>query len=271
MKLYQVDAFAGAPFKGNPAGVCVLGGPAGEQWMQDMAMEMNLSETAFLHPAEGGYNLRWFTPKAEVSLCGHATLASAHVLWETGELAEEAAAVFFTKSGRLAAEKEGGRIVLDFPAREYGIAENGADVARALGANVLRLAKARNNEVYLAELNDEAAVRSVCPDMEAIVRAGIRGVIVTARAESAAYDFVSRFFAPLIGIPEDPVTGSAHCFLGPYWRDMLGKPAFTARQVSRRGGELRVEVRGGRVRIGGTAVTVFKLEPYASAASESVP
>jgi PhzF family phenazine biosynthesis protein len=258
MTVYQVDAFADRIFEGNPAGVCLLSGAADEAWMQNVAMEMNLSETAFLYPTEGGYNLRWFTPKAEVKLCGHATLASAHILRETGRLGEGGTAVFFTLSGKLSATCAGGAVTLDFPARECRPVDDAPAIERALGAPARFVGC--NGMDYLAELESEAAVRGVEPDMGAIVRAGARGVIVTARASTPGFDFVSRFFAPAVGIPEDPVTGSAHCCLGPYWRDRLGKTVFSAYQASRRGGKLAVEARGDRVFIGGRAVTVFAAE-----------
>lgn len=257
MTIYQVDSFAERAFEGNPAGVCVLPGPAEEAWMQDVAMEMNLSETAFLYPEDEGYNLRWFTPKTEVRLCGHATLASAHILWETGRLAPDKTAEFHTKSGALTAALKDGLITLDFPARASAPSENPA-IARALGVAVNHLEV--YNTTWLAELECEDAVRSLEPDMAAIVAAGARNVIVTARASTPGFDFVSRFFAPAIGIPEDPVTGSAHCYLGPYWQRKLGKSVFSAYQASKRGGKLSVQVRGDRVLIGGKAVTVFRAE-----------
>lgn len=258
MILYQVDAFARKVFEGNPAGVCILPGPADETWMQCVAMEMNLSETAFLYGMEGGYSLRWFTPVSEVELCGHATLASAHILRETGRLQAGETAVFFTKSGRLTASETGGVITLDFPASECREAEDGFAIEKALGVPV-RFVGCSGMD-WLAELESEDTVRAVEPDMGGIVKAGARGVIVTARASTPGFDFVSRFFAPAVGIPEDPVTGSAHCCLGPYWQSRLGKTVFSAYQASKRGGMLTVEVCGDRVLIGGRAVTVFAAE-----------
>ncbi len=258
MTIYQVDAFAEKVFEGNPAGVCILPGPADESWMQCVAMEMNLSETAFLYEKDGGYHLRWFTPTKEVELCGYATLASAHILRETGRLQAGETAVFFTLSGRLTASEAGGVITLDFPASGCREAEERSAIEAALGMPARFVGC--NGMDWLAELDSEAAVRAVQPDMGGIVKAGARGVIVTARSSSPGFDFVSRFFAPAVGIPEDPVTGSAHCCLGPYWRDRLGKTVFSAYQASKRGGKLAVEVRGDRVLIGGRAVTVFSAE-----------
>jgi PhzF family phenazine biosynthesis protein len=258
VRIYQVDAFAERIFEGNPAGVCILEGPVDEAWMQNVAMEMNLSETSFLHRTHGGFNLRWFTSEAEVDLCGHATLASAHILWETGILKPAEEAVFFTKSGRLFANRQGGFITLDFPAKPDEPAENPSELLAALGIQALYVG--RNDMDFIVELEDEATVRAVEPDMAAIVRAGARGVIVTARATASGFDFVSRFFAPAVGIPEDPVTGSAHCCLGPYWKRKLGKSVFFAYQASKRGGKLKVEVKGDRVLIGGKAITVFSAD-----------
>lgn len=257
MRIYQVDAFANKVFEGNPAGVCILAQAADEKWMQDVAMEMNLPETAFLYKTEGGFNLRWFTPCAEVDLCGHATLASAHVLWDKGLLNKTETAVFFTKSGRLTAEISGELIYLNFPALAVEPVEDHSALEHALGAPVVYMG--RNPMDYIVELENESAVLYLTPDMTALMQFG-RGVIVTAKADLPGCDFVSRFFAPAIGIPEDPVTGSAHCCLGPYWQSRLGKSDFTAYQASKRGGWLKVEVHGDRVRIGGKAVTVFEAE-----------
>lgn len=259
MKIYQVDSFAEKMFEGNPAGVCLLQGPAPERWMQDVAMEMNLAETAFLHREGEGWNLRWFTPAVEVDLCGHATLASAHILWETGGLPEGREAVFFTKSGRLSASRAGGLIWLNFPVEEDRPCELPEAVKAALpGAEILYCG--RNRMDYIAELSSEEAVRKLDPDLNALKALGCRGVIFTSRAATSGVDFVSRFFAPGAGIPEDPVTGSAHCCLGPYWQRKLGKSVFSALQVSKRGGKVQVEVKGDRALIGGKAVTVFEAE-----------
>ena len=254
MKIYQVDAFTDTLFKGNPAGVCILDEAAGEKWMQDVAMEMNLSETAFLYPLEGGFNLRWFTPETEVDLCGHATLASAHILWETGILEIDREAVFFTKSGRLSAKREGEYIVLDFPADRDKPVDPPDELIEALGVPVNYAG--RGSRDYIVEVENEETVRSLKPDYEIMKEIDIRGIIVTSLSDNE-YDFVSRFFAPGAGIPEDPVTGSAHCCLGPYWQSRLGKNELNAYQVSKRGGILKVTVSEDRVYIGGKAITVF--------------
>jgi PhzF family phenazine biosynthesis protein len=258
MKIYQVDSFTDKIFKGNPAGVCILRGAADEQWMQDVAMEMNLSETAFLYRQGDGFNLRWFTPETEVDLCGHATLASAHILWETGVLQTHDEAVFFTKSGRLSAKKDQDYIILDFPAEEDVEAELPEDLGKSLGVKVKYAG--RNRMDYIVEVESEEIVRSLKPDFEIMKRIGVRGVIVTSRSSNPEYDFVSRFFAPGVGVNEDPVTGSAHCCLGPYWEKRLVKDEFTAYQASKRGGILKVVAHGDRVFVGGKAVTVFCAE-----------
>ena len=258
MKIYHVDAFTDKMFKGNPAVVCILPGPGYERWMQDMAMEMNVSETAFLYKSGDGFNLRWFTPWVEVDLCGHATLASAHALWESGSIKPGEEAVFYTKSGRLTAKKEGEYIILNFPVEEERPAETPKMLAKSL--NVPILYTGRNRMDYLVEVSDENTVKNLDPDFAVMSKVDTRGVIVTSRATNPAYDFVSRFFGPLIGDPEDPVTGSAHCCLGPYWMKRLGKSEMKAYQASKRGGYLSVKVCGDRVQIGGQAVTVFSTE-----------
>jgi PhzF family phenazine biosynthesis protein len=258
MRIYQVDAFAEKVFKGNPAGVCILAEPMEEQLMQNIAMEMNLAETAFLYRQENGFNLRWFTPETEVDLCGHATLASAHILWETGVLDAGCEAVFFTKSGRLSARKDGEYIILDFPAEADVQIDTPEDIIKSLGVPVVYTGQNRMD--YIIEVDNEVTVRTLKPDLEIMKRLKTRGVIVTSRSASPEYDFVSRFFAPGVGIPEDPVTGSAHCCLGPYWKRRLGKDKMIACQASKRGGILTVTVDGDRVYIGGKAVTVFCAE-----------
>lgn len=262
MKIYQVDAFTDEIFKGNPAGVCILSGPADEKWMQNVAMEMNLSETAFLFPQDDGFNLRWFTPETEVDLCGHATLASTHILYETGVLKTGTEAVFYTKSGRLSAEKDGEYIVLDFPAIEDTMVETPDGLQKSIGVHILYAGS--NKKDYIVEVENEEVVRSLKPDFNLLKELDIRGVIVTSHAKTPGYDFVSRFFAPAVGVPEDPVTGSAHCCLGPYWKRRLGKNEFTAYQASKRGGSLKVTVEGDRVYIGGKAATVFCAEFFTS-------
>jgi len=260
----QVDAFTSEAFAGNPAAVCLLPSPRDAEWMQKVACEMNLSETAFLvkRPeaagGEGGFDLRWFTPAVEVALCGHATLASAHALWEGGHVPRGQVATFHTKSGRLTAERRGDWIELNFPATIAEPAEPPPGLLDALGVRALYVGKSRFD--YLVEVESEAAVRSMQPNFTALRALPVRGVIVTAAATAAGCDFVSRFFAPGSGIDEDPVTGSAHCCLTPYWSQKLGKTEFVARQLSARGGLLKLRLDGDRVRLGGQAVTVLRGE-----------
>ncbi|MFM8319522.1 MAG: PhzF family phenazine biosynthesis protein [Chloroflexota bacterium] len=257
IQLYQVDAFSERPFAGNPAGVCLLDGPADPQWMQQVAAEMNLAETAYLYREGDGWRLRWFTPAAEVELCGHATLASAHILWQTGALDPQAQARFHTLSGLLTAELCGPEIELNFPATPAAPVDPPPGLDEALGAHIA--ACGRSVFDYLVTLESEAAVRSLQPDMLRLKAFPVRGVIVTAQA-AAPLDFVSRFFAPAVGVPEDPVTGSAHACLGPYWGARLGKTELLAYQASPRGGRLRLALDGERVRIAGRAVTVMRIE-----------
>jgi PhzF family phenazine biosynthesis protein len=256
----QVDAFTDRAFGGNPAAVCILAAPREAHWMQSVAMEMNLSETAFLvRRDDGSYDLRWFTPAVEVDLCGHATLASAHVLWEEGRLGRDETARFHTRSGLLLAARRGERIELDFPAKlEESIAPPEGLLA-ALGLAVARYV-GKNKFDYLVEVESEAVVRGLKPDDRALAKLPVRGVIVTSRAAARPYDFVSRFFAPGSGIAEDPVTGSAHCCLAPYWQERLGKDEMVGYQASARGGVVHVRVAGDRVMLGGQAVTVMRGE-----------
>jgi len=268
IRISQVDAFTDAPFAGNPAAVCVLDAERSAEWMQQVAREMNLSETAFLRPRADGFGLRWFTPTHEVDLCGHATLASAHVLWADRHLAADEAAVFHTKGGRLTAHpQEGGWITMDFPAEPFEPAEAPPSLLDALGVAPMFVGRNRMDIGVL--LADEAAVRAVSPDMARLATIDTRGVIVTAPAEKeAAYDFVSRFFGPRVGVPEDPVTGSAHCALGPFWAERLGKTTLTGRQVSVRGGTVRIQMAAAaspRILLMGQAVTVLRAELVASA------
>ena len=225
--------------------------------MQTVAQEMNLSETAFLHRQADGFQLRWFTPAVEVDLCGHATLASAHVLWEAGYLKSDQAARFYTRSGLLTAERRSEWMELDFPAQAAEEASPPADLLTALGIRAKYTGKNRSD--YLIEVDGEEIVREMKPDCRALARVAARGIIVTSQA-SATYDFVSRFFAPAVGIDEDPVTGSSHCCLGPFFKARLGKNEFLAYQASRRGGVIRVRVAEPRVLLGGKAVTVLRGE-----------
>jgi PhzF family phenazine biosynthesis protein len=258
VSLAQVDAFADGPFTGNPAAVCVLPGPRDEAWMQQVAREMNLSETAFLVARADGFDLRWFTPAIEVALCGHATLASAHALWEEGHLPTDAVARFHTKSGLLSASRDGEWIELDFPATPAAPAEAPEGLSDALGAPACFVGRSRFD--YLVELESEAAVRDLQPDHARLRALPVRGVMVTSRASTPGWDFVSRFFAPGSGIDEDPVTGSAHCCLTPFWAARLGRTSLVARQLSARGGTLLVRLDGDRVRLRGRAVTVLRGE-----------
>ena len=259
LTITQVDAFTSAPFGGNPAAVCLLPAPADAVWMQKVAQEMNLSETAFLVRREaGGFDLRWFTPAIEVDLCGHATLASAHVLWEEGHLPPGEPAVFHTRSGRLSAELRNGWIEMDFPAEPAEPASVPEGLAAALGTAPAYVG--RNRFDYLIEVDTQATVERLTPDYSRLAGIDTRGVIVTARADTQDIDFVSRFFAPRTGIDEDPVTGSAHCCLGPYWQSRLGRDTFTALQVSERRGLVKVTVRDKRVILSGQAVTVLRGE-----------
>jgi predicted PhzF superfamily epimerase YddE/YHI9 len=258
LAITQVDAFTSKPFSGNPAAVCILPGERDPAWMQNVAREMNLAETAFLVPRPDGYDLRWFTPTVEVDLCGHATLASAHVLWETGRLAADETARFHTKSGLLTAVRRGDWIELDFPATPDEPVAPPPGLVESLGATPRYVGKSIFD--YLAELESEEAVRNLRPDFGRMKKIGARGVIATSRSADPAFDFVSRYFAPAFGIDEDPVTGSTHCCLAPFWSRRLGKNALLARQLSARGGELKVELRGDRVGIGGQAVTVLRAE-----------
>jgi len=257
VRIVQVDAFTAKPFGGNPAAVCVLPGPREDRWMANVAMEMNLSETAFLYPNGDGYHLRWFTPAVEVDLCGHATLGTAHVLWTEGHLNADQPARFHTKSGVLTCTRNGDWIEMNFPAKLETPAEAPPHLAEALGTNPLYTG--RNQFDYLVEVADEKTLRGLTPQHHLLRELPVRGVIVTA-AGSGEFDFVSRFFAPGSGIDEDPVTGSAHCALAPFWAARLGKTSMTGYQASARGGVVKVRVEGDRVVLIGQAVTVLRGE-----------
>ncbi len=254
--LFVVDAFTEAPFAGNPAAVCLLDAGRPDSWMQALAREMNLSETAFVVPEKGAFSLRWFTPSVEVDLCGHATLASAHVLWEERLAPKNEPIPFETASGRLAARLDGAEIVLDFPLLLPREGTPSPELSSALGAEVRGCARAGPD--LLVELPSEAVLRGLAPDMRLLARIPARGIAVTARSEADAFDYVCRFFAPAAGIPEDPVTGSAQCGLGPYWMERLGKRELLAFQASARGGTIRVRIEADRVHLGGRAVTVLR-------------
>ena len=252
---FQVDAFTSLRFKGNPAAVCLLKEAESEDWMQSMAAEMNLSETAFLRPQEDAFALRWFTPVAEVDLCGHATLASAHVLWESGRLRDDEEARFETRSGTLRAGKRGSWIEMDFPATSVEAVSEEPGLEEALGVEPRFVGRAGPD--LFVELSEAGAVRHLAPDLAGLKRLSERGVIVTSKSDQPDHDFVSRFFAPAVGIDEDPVTGSAHCALGPYWMDRLGESELVGFQASVRGGVVRVRPEGERVLLQGQAVTVL--------------
>jgi PhzF family phenazine biosynthesis protein len=258
LSIVQVDAFTSRPFAGNPAGVCVLPEDRDDAWMRNVAAEMNVSETAFLRKRPDGWGLRWFSPTVEIDLCGHATLASAHVLWETKQLPPGETARFHTRSGLLTAVRKGDWIELDFPATPDEPVDAPPELLESLGASPRYVGRSRFD--YLVELDSEETVQGLHPDLARMKTLGGRGVIVTSRSSDPGWDFVSRFFAPAAGIDEDPVTGSAHCCLAPYWNRILGKTSFRARQISPRGGELKVEVAGDRVRLAGQAVTVLRGE-----------
>ena len=258
LRMWQVDAFTDKPFAGNPAAVTVLPEARDADWMQLVALEMNLSETAFLvRRDDGSFDLRWFTPAVEVDLCGHATVASAHVLWQEGFLRPDEQARFHSKSGLLTAERDGDWIELNFPADDPLQIDMPPGLDEALGADVVDVRQGRHD--VLARLADEATVRGLTPDFRAIMSIPFRGVMVTARG-SKPYDFVSRFFGPNAGIDEDPVTGSSFCLLTPYWTPELGKTELLAYQASARGGVIRTSLKGERVLIAGHAVTTLKGE-----------
>jgi PhzF family phenazine biosynthesis protein len=256
LPIIHVDAFTDRPFAGNPAAVCLLTAIRDDSWMQNVAREMNLSETAFLLRSGDELGLRWFTPTVEVNLCGHATLACAHVLWEQGFLASDQPARFQTRSGVLTAEKKGTWIEMDFPATPAEPVAPVEGLESALGVKPTFLGRTRFD--YLAEVGTEEAVRALRPDFAALRQIKVRGVIVTSRASNPGHDFVSRFFAPASGIDEDPVTGSAHCCLGPFWKERLGRDDLVGYQASARGGVVRTRCVGDRVHLSGQAVTVAR-------------
>lgn len=256
LRIFQVDAFTNKAFSGNPAAVCILPEPGDESWIQNVAREMNLSETAFLYRKDDGYDLRWFTPTTEVDLCGHATLAGAHILWEEGHVSPEDTIRFYTRSGLLAATRRHDWIELDFPAEPAESVPMPAELAEALG--VMPDHVGRNRLDYLVVIDSEQTLRGLNPDLALLSQVPCRGVIVTSQSISPEYDFVSRFFGPRVGVDEDPVTGSAHCCLGPFWSTLLNKTELIGYQASRRGGVVRVRLGDNRVYLGGQAVTVMR-------------
>jgi PhzF family phenazine biosynthesis protein len=252
--LFIVDAFTDRPFAGNPAAVCFLPAWRDERWLHNVAREMNLSETAFLVQRADGFDLRWFTPAVEVDLCGHATLASAHAVWQQKLVPLQQPIGFFTRSGLLKAARHGNEIELDFPLKPEEPCEAPANLVEALGVKPKYVG--RNRLDYLLEVESEAVLRALAPDFKKLAAVPVRGVIVTCRSSEPRFDFVSRFFAPASGIDEDPVTGSAHCCLGAFWSKRLGKTELVGYQASARGGLVRVRVAGERAFLGGQAVTV---------------
>ncbi|MEJ2296919.1 MAG: PhzF family phenazine biosynthesis protein [Woeseiaceae bacterium] len=255
IRLLHIDAFTDQAFSGNPAAVCLLDDARETAWMQSVAAEMNLSETAFVRPQEDGFALRWFTPKAEVDLCGHATLAAAHALWTTASADADQSIRFHTRSGLLECSRQGTMVTMDFPATPVEKPEDPKKLTSALGIEPSFAGASKFD--LLAVVQSEDVLRALKPDMAALRAMPVRGVIVTCRADDAAFDFVSRFFAPGVGVDEDPVTGSAHCCLGPFWSRRLGRDELLAFQASPRGGVVAVQVAGDRVILGGQAVTVL--------------
>ncbi|MBU4318734.1 MAG: PhzF family phenazine biosynthesis protein [Proteobacteria bacterium] len=262
MNIFQVDAFTHQPFAGNPAGVCLLETEKPEAWMQGIAAEMNLSETAFLLKIKDypGFQLRWFTPTTEVSLCGHATLASAHILWEESILNKGEQAIFHTRSGILRAEKQADWIEMVFPLRKVEPIPHDPVLSKALGANPRFTGRFVSDDkaLYLMELESDQEVTELQPDFRMLAESDALAVMVTASSSKGDYDFVSRFFAPAVGIDEDPVTGSAHCYLAPYWADKLGKMELTGYQASKRGGIVHCKLAQNQVLLKGQAITIFR-------------
>lgn len=251
-EIFLIDAFASAPFTGNPAGVCILDGHADLAWMQNIAMEMNQAETAFAYPTGDSYHLRWFTPTTEVELCGHATLACAHAL---NELGVSGPYLFDTLSGRLNVTEQNGLYTLDFPAEPV----HPAPLKTRFDINSEIIFVGKNRLDWLIEVESEEVLRAYQPNLSQIADMGLRAVIITAKSCSAEYDFVSRLFGPNVGINEDPVTGSAHCALAPYWSKKLGKTKLTGYQASKRGGYVHCETVGpDRILMSGRAKTFLR-------------
>ncbi len=254
IRQYQIDAFATRAFEGNPAAVCPLEGWLDDSLLQAIAEENNLSETAFFVPSAKGFQLRWFTPVKEVNLCGHATLATAHVIFEILGYSKPSI-IFETRSGDLAVERKGNRLEMNFPSIPPKSCAIPEALVQGLGQRPIEVLVADD---YLAVFDNEATVRAIAPNHAMLSQLNLRGVVVTAPGTDV--DFVSRFFAPKYGIPEDPVTGSAHCELAPYWAKKLGKNVLNAKQVSKRGGNITCEVNADRVSLSGRAVTFMEAE-----------
>lgn len=255
-EIVQIDAFTSEPYRGNPAAVCLLKVPADEQWMKNVAREMNLSETAFLYPIEGGYHLRWLTPKSEVDLCGHATLATAHLLYDDGIEPRNKSISFKTRVGWISASMEEELIILDFPLNRPKKIKPPNGLLKALGVKAEFVGGYPKS--YLVQVAKAKTVRDLKPDLNALEKLDRPKVCVTALSDSKKYDFVSRLFAPKLGIPEDPVNGNSHTALTPFWGSILNKTELRSYYASERGGELFVRMAGDRVKIGGRAVTVMR-------------
>ena len=253
-QFFVVDAFTDVPFCGNPAAVCVLEDFPSDGWMQSIASEINLSETAFVVPAGPAYRLRWFTPGGEVDLCGHATLGTAHALWNEG-FESSGSLSFETRSGVLGATRDGDWITLDFPEENPSVVEDSFGLANALCAQPSSVLQNRMD--LMAVYESDEAVRALTPNMFLVSEIPVRGVIATAAGDKSEYDFVSRFFAPRLGVPEDPVTGSAHCALAPYWSGRIGRSELTGYQASQRGGTVKTAIKGGRVLLSGQAISAY--------------
>jgi PhzF family phenazine biosynthesis protein len=259
--IYQVDAFTNQPFKGNPAGVCILKEEPDAAWMQNLAMEMNLSETAFVFPGTDRHVIRFFTPEAEMNLCGHATLSASHILYESGQVMSNDEIRFSSKAGDLMIKKRGEWITMNFPVYSLERMELTSEFERITGIKPRELYEAGSGWT-LALLESETEVRNMKPDFSLMKNSVFGDLIVTAISEDPLYDFCVRCFAPAVGIDEDPVTGSAHCALVPFWHEKTGKNHFISHQVSKREGFLKVLLKGNRVEISGQAVTIFKAELF---------
>jgi PhzF family phenazine biosynthesis protein len=255
--IYQVDAFTTEPFKGNPAGVCILESDMPEEWMQNVAMEMNLSETAFVVPEKNNFRIRFFSPEAEIPLCGHATLSSSHILYETGIVPREEEITFLSKAGELVIRSEGTWVTMNFPAYGLNQIEIPDTLKKIIGVRPDELHKTAHGWTFVL-LRNESEVRGLKPDFKMMKDSGFGDMIVTAPSDDRNYDFCVRCFAPALGIDEDPVTGSAHCALVPFWAGKTGRSAFISHQVSKRGGVLKVALKGDRVEISGQAKTIIK-------------
>jgi PhzF family phenazine biosynthesis protein len=260
--IYQVDAFTTKPFKGNPAGVCILEKEPETAWMQNMAMEMNLSETAFVFPLSGNHRtIRFFTPEKEMDICGHATLSSAHILYETGSVKTSDQITFSAKAGELTVNKNGDWITMNFPTYKLNKIDLSADFEKVTGSKPLELYQAGNGWT-LGFMKSEKEIRNMKPDFSLMKNSIFGDLMVTANSDDPDYDFCVRCFAPAAGINEDPVTGSANCALAPFWHEKTGKNDFNSHQISKREGILKISLKGNRVEISGQAKTIFKAELF---------